>query len=349
MSATGHQPPLAQLTARQPLKPFAFVQERDIDFLLVEELTSSLPFRRLVLGKALPGVDIASLIPEVAHSVARTGAGPGETDIQVFLTPVSGPAAPGPDGYLVLIENKVDAPFQPDQAGRYTAAAAEAVSGGGFVLARTVLIAPEKYLQSRPEAMQFDVRVSYEAVEEYFQRRARRGSMELRTRFMLHAQLVRLAADKTTRGIPSVPNAAITDFWRQYYRLVRAEAPSLRMNQPGEQGNQSTWIRFSGTLTHHPPLPRAVLIHKLPHARVHLEFPGWANEMQRLGDALKASGAPADMHVQPAGGSAAIAIDVEPIDPQKPFSDQVDRVREGVNAAARLEKWWAANWRLLGS
>lgn len=331
-------------TGPEPAQQFAFVQERDIDFLLVEELACSAAFRELVLGAALPGFEIGAFTPAVLHSVSRGGEGSGETDIQVELTPTAG-AIPGL--CLVLIENKVDAVFQPAQAARYRSAAKEAETSGGYAAARTLLVAPAKYLEFRPEAADFDGRVSYEVIETHFRERAARSEGEIRGRYAHRAKLVELAISKARRGYQTVPNDQVTDFWKRYYNLVRAEASSLRMNQPTVQGSQSTWIRFSGTLDHHPPLPRAFLIHKLLHKRVQLEFPGWAGRLSRLEEAIAATGFGESMSARTAGKSAAITIEVPVVDVLAPFDPQINAVREGLLAAVALQRWWSDHWKLL--
>lgn len=332
--------------APEQLQQFAFIQERDIDFLLVEELACSLPFRRLVLGAALPGADINAFTPVVLHSVGRGGEGPGETDIQVSLVPAA-TAALGP--VLVLIENKVDAVFQPAQAARYRIAAAEAETSGRYAAARTLLVAPQQYFESRPEAAEFDGRVSYEAMASHFWERAANDGGELGERCAYRANLIELAISKARRGYQTVPNAQIMDFWRQYYDMMRAEAPSLRMNRSTVQGSGSTWIRFSGTLEYHPPLPRAFLIHKLPHGWVHLEFPGWADHLPRLEDAIAATGVGDSMRARQAAKSAAIAIQVPVVDARAPFEGQVGEVRAGLAAAVTLQSWWTQHWKRLVS
>lgn len=326
------------------IQQFAFVQERDIDFLLVEELACSLPFRQLLLGAALPGIDIGSFTSVVLHSVSRGGEGPGETDIQVSLTPTDDVTA-GP--FLVLIENKVDAVFQPGQAARYRMAAAQAEKPGKYAVARTLLVAPAQYIESRPEAAEFDGGVSYEAIERHFRDRAASERTEMGERCAHRAALVALAISKARRDDPPVPNDRISDFWKKYYEFMRAEAPSLRMNRRAVQGSGSTWIRFSGTLDHHPPLPRAFLIHKLPHERVHLEFPGWAGRLGQLEGAIAATGFDESMSARPAGKSAAITIEVPVVDALKPFDEQVNDVRKGLQAAVVLQTWWNENWKLL--
>ena len=323
---------------------FAFVQERDIDFLLVEELACSLPFRRLLLGAALPGVDVGSFVPVVLHSVSRGGQGSGETDIQVALRSVADTLA-GP--LLVLIENKVDAVFQPAQATRYRIAAEHAELSGKYAVARTLLVAPARYLHSRPEAAEFDCRVGYEAIEGHFRERAATEEGEVSERCAHRANLVALAISKARRGYQTIPNERTTDFWQRYYAMMRANAPSLRMAPPNVKGSMALWIRFSGTLGHHPPLPRAFIIHKLEQGWVHLEFPGWADHLEQLAEAIRVSGFEGTLRARPASKSAAIAIEVPVVDARAPFELQVEAVEEGLRGAVALQGWWTENWKLL--
>src|SRR5690606_2044188 len=67
---------------------------------------------------------------------------------------------------VVLIEDKLNASFQPDQGSRY-AERARALAEAGAAAVRTVLLAPQQYLRAaNPEARKFDVRLPLEEVIE---------------------------------------------------------------------------------------------------------------------------------------------------------------------------------------
>lgn len=150
------------------MAPLAFVLERDVDLLLVEELSCSDAFREFFANTVLPGVDLVGANWVIRHSVNRPGLLPGETDIEVTI---EGDALPGQ--IRLLIENKVDAGFQPEQVARYLHEARRVLEAGDCWLAKTCLVAPSGYLESRNDAAAFDVSLAYETIAEHLSGRAR--------------------------------------------------------------------------------------------------------------------------------------------------------------------------------
>ena len=129
------------------------VDEPDYDLLLVEELCASNEFLRLFLNAAtLPDSFVAR------HSINRED-GSGETDIEVEVTWTN--EKHQKTSAVLLIENKIDAPFQPDQPECYAAYRDLLMETSPATLALTVLSAPGRCLSSTDA--QFDARVSYEA------------------------------------------------------------------------------------------------------------------------------------------------------------------------------------------
>ena len=85
--------------------PFS-LQERDIDLLLIEQLHVCRPFADWLTGR----LSLSGAVVETArHSVHREH---GETDVLVIVRI-------GDERVAVMIEDKIGAPMQPDQCGRY--------------------------------------------------------------------------------------------------------------------------------------------------------------------------------------------------------------------------------------
>ena len=88
-----------------------YVAERDIDLLLLEELHSSASFRSWMIAHVLgPGFGAVAFVG-AWHSL--TDPGLGESDLVLLSKTPTG------ETIAILIENKIDAPPQPDQALRY--------------------------------------------------------------------------------------------------------------------------------------------------------------------------------------------------------------------------------------
>lgn len=126
--------------------------ERDFDRLFIEELAFREgffdAFARRIGFKSRP-------IKAIKHSVYENFGGDawGETDILVEFM----------DGAALLIENKLSADFQPDQAERYQARAEHHAKGGAEV--KTILIAPLVYLNAANK-MDWDMTCSYAEIAE---------------------------------------------------------------------------------------------------------------------------------------------------------------------------------------
>ncbi len=124
--------------------------ERDFDLFFIEEIT----FAEGVFQAMMAKVGLGShAIKSIRHSVYENFSDDawGETDIFVEL---DGPC-------ILLIENKLTAAFQPDQAARYRARAKHHAKDVADV--RTLLIAPSVYLDAVPQG-DWDSKLSYEEI-----------------------------------------------------------------------------------------------------------------------------------------------------------------------------------------
>lgn len=306
------------------------VTERDIDLLLVEELRCSESFRRWFLAEAMGrGQWRKPSVLQVRHSVSGDGKHAGETDIEVSLT-TNGVKV------VLLIEDKIDAPFQRDQAERYRLRAAELVEQGRCAQARTVLVAPARYIGFGPTG--FDVDVSYEDVMSYFKRQAQ-GKSERALRSGHRADVLKQAIEQQRRGTPLKPHAALTMFWSDYYALARTKAPLLKMERPGKKPLNSTWVSFNRSIPRVVGLPLCELWHKWPYGRVDLQFSGLSarsDAVTQIIDPLMGPG----MIPRKAGKSLALSIAVPELDGTAEFPPQREAALQGLSAALRLRKWY---------
>lgn len=205
--------------------PVESVRERDIDFLLVEELISSKAFVDYVIEKLeLPSCD---MITNIQRSVNDFGL--GETDI--FVGYRHGDLRIG-----ILIENKLDAIFQPEQAERYSSRARQYEAGGRFDTTYEALIAPAQYINHQNA---FSRSVSYEQLIEYFQN----TSFGVRGEFK--ATLLTIASEKLRRGYVAVNSEPNQAFWQSYYRHLITELPLVSMKPVSVVPAGSDWIDLS--------------------------------------------------------------------------------------------------------
>jgi hypothetical protein len=201
--------------------------ERDIDVLLQEELIFNEAVRD-VFSSAL-GLNAPLRVSECLLSVVD---GTGETDLlaRFLVEGVSG---------VLLIENKIDAAFQPTQPERYKARASEMANSGQN--AYCILVAPTKYTDGNTAAAHFDACVSYEdvagAIASQNTERARHRS----------ALLLR-AVQQAKSSYIVIPAPKVTSMWQQIYEIARTEFPMLGMKAPADKGENSSWLIFKGNL-----------------------------------------------------------------------------------------------------
>lgn len=133
------------------------VCERDIDLLLLEEFVASADFTSWFLTQI--GGEEAALLSEAHRSVRTVN---GESDVELTLQASTGTLK-------ILIENKVDAAFQPNQPQRYADRANDYQTSGKCQKTITVVMAPEIYFGSGTSNLGFDKKVSYEAALRWFE------------------------------------------------------------------------------------------------------------------------------------------------------------------------------------
>lgn len=297
---------------------FSRVIERDVDLLLAEELASSRQFLSWFLGSL--GIQGTITVRSVEHSVSGPS---GESDLEVFFEC---------DGrsLAVLIEDKIDAAFQPRQEQRYRQRGRAYVRKKKCEEFRTVLVAPSKYLGDEPEKHGFDAALSYEDIRGWFD-----GSAELGPRKIYKLSLLDTAIERGEGGWTLVPDANATKFWNRYWELTRILAPELNMKKPGVKPATSAFIHFypSG-------LPRgATVIHKVPYGNVDIQFAGKAKQVGTLADRY-GKNLQAGMKICAAGKSAVIRLEVPEVDIAAPFDEIEGALREGIWAARHLLLWF---------
>lgn len=301
--------------------------ERDIDLLLLEELSVNPAFAARLITHVTSSAP--SQVTSVRKSVTQSS---GESDLEVTWHDAAGQVG------RLLIENKVDASFQRDQAGRYRQRAQAYVKGGACAAAWTLIIAPASYFAPEAGGHGFDVAVSYETVQEWF------AESDLGHRGAYKRAVLAAAIAKSSLGYNPIQDDTVSRFWRDYWEASVAEAPSLGMAEPGPKPAGSTWIYFMPG-----GLPREVwLLHKVTAGAVELTLGGLGD---RVGEvrALLLPVLEADMRVERTGKSTSVRLAVSPMEMTRPLSDQAMGARAAFAAASRLLGWLASNRRLVES
>jgi len=293
------------------------VTERDIDLLLLEEIHASGEFRAWLQQKVFTDGVERNLV-DAWHSISDAAL--GESDLVVLWSDGSGNVA------ALLLEDKIDAPAQPEQARRYSDRGTLGIQQGDWQSFKTAITAPERYLLRGGDSERFDARISYEAIRDWF---CTGEDQQPRARYK--ASLLQFAIDQSRRGYNPKIDERVTKFYQEYWECASREFPELSMKVPTPKTTASAWAGF-----HPKDLRKNLWIwHKMDIGRVDLEIGGAAGSV----DAIRARASQflaADTEVVKAGKSAAIRVSVPVIDPLAPFSEQIDRVRQALRAAYRL-------------
>jgi hypothetical protein len=308
------------LEALEAKSPFSWLRERDIDLLLCAELHARGGFANLLARRAG--------CPASAFSGAWVShdENDGESDLVVAFETEDG-------SVLVLVENKITAPFQPEQGQRYAARAQRWSTAEGISRVITVLIAPDGYM-SRLGAEAFQVRVPYEELAA-----ALREENDLRSRFL--AEALEAGVEALRRGYVMTPDAAVSGIWQACWRISLRVAPKLKFSEPGLRPRLSTWFHFKDAEgLSDLDWSRLVVVYKAERGQADLQFGGTSvvQLSQRSEGILQPS-----MKVVPAAKSASIRIAVPIIDFSQTPEDQHQAIVEGLTACETLRSFFVAH------
>lgn len=206
--------------------PIERIYERDVDLLLAEEFDVNSAFADHI--KSL--TKFAGEPATVAETWISKSDNLGESDLVVVYQRSDA------GRFALLIEDKVDANLQPDQAGRYRMRAEREISRGSYADFEVVLCAPAFYLRNRGDLDDFDRRISFEDIADFLDAGDRRSKYR--------AGLLRMAAG--TRKINAwvrEDDPATDAFWSAAYDLACSEFPILEMKRPSLT-KDSVWITF---------------------------------------------------------------------------------------------------------
>lgn len=303
---------------RTDLQRFRSVRERDIDHLVLEEVTVSPQFREWLLQKFDRDPDETAGFIGAWHSVSDTKW--GESDIEFGVSLKNGARL------LVMIENKIDAPFQDEQLERYQERGQKAIADEWDSF-RTCLFAPETYLTGNERTETVDTTLTYECVRNWFSENGSRRS-EYRAEVLTHA------IEQGRRGYTAEPDEAVTTLHQQYWIVARENFPGLGVNEPSGVPSNNLWVRFEPSA-----LPNDVtLIHKMGRGDVDLQFSGAAEREDGFREQSE-SLLERDMQIVETGKSLSIRITVPQLSPDDP-AQQEEGVRSGLTAANRLLTWY---------
>ena len=318
--------PFDELRNRPPMQ---WLRERDLDLLICSELhIPDSPLRACFFE----GWDVSQARFEgawVSHSESADEhyEAAGETDFIVAMCS---------EGRVLLrlVENKITAPFQPEQPERYKERAKRWLSRlpeGSDV--RTVLLAPEVYME-HVVSRSFCCLVTYEDVIATLDR-SDDDRLVFLSKTLYHGIEARRGRTETE------PSESTTALWQGIHEMAGTHAPLLCMERPVSKGPGAGFIHLAQAegMSRSITGGKAKLKYKFQTGNVDIEFSGMDASLLRsaLADRLEDG-----MTVAQAGGSASVRIQVPQVSFHRPASQQEDAIRQSLEVAERLRLFFVS-------
>src|ERR1700688_2633525 len=288
------------------------VRELHVDFLLEEEFCANPEFLKTFV-KAAEQEHARIDVIEVKHSESDQY---GEPDLLVVYS-IEGSRKIG-----LLIEDKIRAPFQPDQALRYRKRGEEGIREKRWDEYWTCLVAPKSYIR---DGHGFHAALCLEQIKSWL-------AVNEPRRHQFKATIVERAIKKAeTSGVQEV-DLPMTRFRQSYYDFAtdffRSAERNVTMRPPAPTYRGDTWFDHRSGL-----LPKGVYVnYKSPRGFVDLTFPN--TDPERL-KALQQYLEPG-IRIERTGNSAAIRIELPGIDRFDDFETEKDKVHKALIEIARL-------------
>jgi len=293
------------------------ITERDIDVLLMEEFVSGSGFLEWFAGKTARWSLDELHLRGVWHSASNEH---GESDLIVLAGRIDG------ERLALLIENKVAAPPQPEQAARYQRRGEIGLADGDWQQYATCLVAPARYLGSSANAAGYHATVSYEDVADWMHVNLPAGP-----RSEFKRNLILGAIEQQRRGYSPTVDPVVTRFFTEYWEFSESLFPELRFSHVPSRATGSTWAEFRPK-----SLPRGLhIIHKVPEGWVDLQIAGLGTQtenLNRLNPMLIETG----LQFVQTHKSASLRVEVRKMDSREDFTSQREFALLALKSAFRL-------------
>ncbi len=307
----------------------ARIYEREVDELVLRNLRRNPHFLSVFLrelGLTEVPLHLVPVYPQTKHK-----ADSGSIDFEIHLE----------SSLVLLVENKIDAGYSTTRSGlgqttRYKRSCSTIKEGG--IDARAVLLAPRVYRQSTKALGDFDAYVDYETL---------RPSLNGEDLALMEAAI--LQASKPYEPEPNIFSAEFFEGYQkfvlsQFSQLVLKDNPNASGVRP--TGSHTIYFDVERTLVGYPQLPAVRMSVQCwdstaSSASVKIMIGDWGAYCSQLTVPLSLDEIGA--YLRPAGKSLGIVIDTPRMDTQMSINDQLSEVVEGLEAALKLQYWWAEN------
>ena len=314
------------------------VTEREIDAVLSRTLSANHGAVRACLTAAAPrcgsvAFDRVTVERQVVH---RDTHGTADLVLRLWLREEN--------IAMILIENKIDAGFTPDQPERYAISRDAHRLGRSAGLVATLLVSPAIYIAGSRLKAAFDGTLSYEDLLPF---------MDVQDRVR-----IKLAIERASSPYEPVPVQRVMSFFEGYAAIAAAWFPDLCMKSNPNSANArpaaSRTIYFD---THASGFRRYPILMKgdkpasvrvshqcwdssAPNASVKLMLDGWAGHIATVAPLLQPALRGTGIYIRSAGRSLALVADTGRLDNMRVATAQQAAIEDGLHKLQRIRDVW---------
>jgi hypothetical protein len=300
--------------------------ERDIDLLLAEELSVNRTFADWVKSKT----KFAATAAEVIDVFVSKADNLGESDLIAIYADELGRR------FALMIEDKIDAPLQPQQAERYRLRAAREIQLEAYTECAIILCAPQYYISNSIRSQEFDCTLSFEDIGAFL-----RGG-EAARRDLYRAAFLESAATRRVNNWMRAVDASTEAFWEAAYIMATRDFPVLEMKRL-KVTKDSTWINFRPADM--PTMPKRIYV-SVKGDRGQMDLTFSSTQAHRFHEQI-AGILDTDMTIHQTSASAAIRIEVPGFAPSENLDDSLPKVRHAFTACERLITFYRTHRAIL--
>lgn len=280
------------------------VLERDMDLLIINNFINN-KLLKLFLDKI--GLEKYKTV-DIEHSYVDAEL--GESDITVTIEKDNNKIG-------LLIEDKIDAPAMDLQPERYIERGKKGVSNNKYNEFRTIIVAPEQYINTNPYVEKYQYQITYEEI------------LDILSDDIYAKTLINKAIEEKETGYIIIENEMVTKFWEKYYEFIKLNYPTIKIHEiHGPRGSSAVWPEL---LTDYKQIK---IMHKSDRGYMDLTFGGMANYVDTFNKYIKDIAS--DMKIVKTGKSISIRVDVPIIDFKEDFDNYVQQMDECMKKALRL-------------
>jgi hypothetical protein len=230
----------------------------------------------------------------------------------------------GGNRFALLIEDKVDANLQPDQAKRYRLRAEKEQASGEYSDFEIILCAPKQYIDQRHDLDGFERKISFEQIADIIEQ-------SHDTRASYRATFLSSASQRPVNAWVREDDRETNQFWDAAYELAANEFPILEMKRL-KLTKGSTWITLRPR--DFPTMPKYARVDlKGGHGNVDLTF---ADTTAHQFHAAIQNLLRPQMSVHQTGASAAIRVETPRFGVSEGFSEAAPKIKAAFEAASHL-------------